>query len=1832
MRLHRSTVAGVLCLLIVLLTGTAAFASDPPPPGTPPPCSGAPVQIGAGALSETLGVAGGTLTTSNGTWSASVCPPTDYSYRWYRDGTLLSAASQSYSPAAVDVEHTLTVQVSGCNGYGCSAWYSDSNSSKIYESALGLRRQYTTTTSIAIDDQESLQVNVADGNLVLQANDFSLPGVAGFGYQYVRSYNGAYSTLSPSSSELSNPNPLLAPSAANPNWEYVANLSFFTTPSTGDARYTDADGHEITFTKSGSTFTPPPGSDATLVLQGDGTYLLTFYKTGMEEKFNASGQLIDEYDRNSNTIAFSWSSGQLSTVTDTTGRATTFHYTSGQMTSITAPCSYANLAGTASASGGSLATGTYYYEVTAIGAGGESTVTSEIQKAVTGPSGKISLIWHAAPGATSYRIYRGTTAGGENVYYTSSSNSFIDTGAAGTSGSPPALSGTCTYAYTYSGGQLATFTDPATGQATTYGYNSSGLLSSVQNPRNYLWEICYDSQNRVSWIQGGLTATGSCSTPGSGTCPTGGVCPTTTFAYTAAPNNDCSTGMETDVTDPSGYLTAYCTDGRARVYLVTDPTGHTTFTDYTDTALGGANCVASGVTLDDQACATEDALGYVTQYGYDASGENLSWGQNPLQTSALRSSWTYGYSSHPYLPSAFTDANGHQTAYTYDSNGNVSSITSGLNASGSCPTGTVCPRTDTSYGSNGELQWTKLGLDSTDACAANTPCSRTDYAYYPSNSSSGTIGDLSSTTTGLTLIDTCTLTTCPETTYTYDAAGNQTSSVDPRGNASGGNPNNFTQNSAYDEDGRLLTSQDELNNLTSYSYDAAGNQATTTDPNGYLTCDSYDANNRLLAETTGLAPSSACPTPLSCPSGSTCPTTSYVYYANGNIHTTTDPNGNTTTDCYNTDDELSIEYSPLAGSVTCGSASSYETQYGYDADGNQTSVVDPNGDETLSSYSDGTTGAYASVGEVISQQSGLAWNGSTYACPASPAICPTTTYSYDLVGNQLTVLDPLGHMTSSGYDPENRVNWQQSGETLDPHTGDYDCVSGTTCPTTAYTFDAEGNTATVLNPMNYETKYSYDFSGNRLSEQSGLNSSGSCPSGSSCPTTSFTYDPNGDLATKTVPDSSTAIDYFYDNAGELTSTIYPTGDTRSDIYYTYDGDGNQTSAASGYESTSGVCSSAAVACQTSTFGNTDQLTGETTADTSGSASYSYTYDANGNTTAEQYPDGTHIYSVYTADNQLCLTEEYTGSGSYTPPSSCTSTPSGYGYTTYSYDNAGNLTTTIPKNTSGSTVQTETRTYDTANFLKEIKTVLPGTGSTTLADVQYTFNNAGMPTTIARTGNVATNGHTINCTVDDSYDNNERVTSAYYHTSSTCPHSNITYSYSWDANGNRLSTSHGGTPTTYAYNNLDELCNQYLGTGASCSSPPTGSTIYSYDGDGNESSDGTNQYAYTLDGHLCVISTSTGQTCDSAHVSGGTYYSYDGSGNLYTVTAGTAPTGTYLLWDPNSSGTPQLDEELSGALTGGTLNFRYVYGDNTRISETWNNGGTLTPLYYTHDGLGSVLNVTTATGASDIAYAYNTFGPKSQTWNSISTSANEMQFTGQRLDPGITSTYDTPARTLDTSVGRFYTQDPAGNPGQTAGTYLYANDNPDTYSDPTGAMPDGQGIEPAGPPPYEVFSHRRHFKNFFTASGYDYAITTTYMHVIRYFGGWTGFQGSRFLMPPLISIAALARLRLGNALEPGNTASYAKDGEISPGTLIRIGRSAPARMVYSGIWKGGWPLVVLVDQADRGRVRYSNFYTLEGYGVIPQPGSCLKFPLTCAPPGDGMMPHYPSPGAIGGGNR
>ena len=92
--------------------------------------------------------------------------------------------------------------------------------------------------------------------------------------------------------------------------------------------------------------------------------------------------------------------------------------------------------------GGSCATSTFYYVITALDpVSGETVASSEVGPvSVTGPTGRVDLSWSGS-GVYFYRIYRGTSPGAENVYYANFGvqTTKTDTCATPVSGSPPTV-------------------------------------------------------------------------------------------------------------------------------------------------------------------------------------------------------------------------------------------------------------------------------------------------------------------------------------------------------------------------------------------------------------------------------------------------------------------------------------------------------------------------------------------------------------------------------------------------------------------------------------------------------------------------------------------------------------------------------------------------------------------------------------------------------------------------------------------------------------------------------------------------------------------------------------------------------------------------------------------------------------------------------------------------------------------------------------------------------------------------------------------------------------------------------------------------------------------------------------------------------------------------------------------------------------------------------------------------------------------------------------------------------------------------------------------------
>jgi hypothetical protein len=98
-----------------------------------------------------------------------------------------------------------------------------------------------------------------------------------------------------------------------------------------------------------------------------------------------------------------------------------------------------DLTATRSATGGTLAAGTYYYKVSAVNGAGQTLPSSQVSVTTTGTTSSVVLTWTAVAGATGYRVYRSTVSGTFNtpaLLASPTSATYTDTGTAVGVGAP----------------------------------------------------------------------------------------------------------------------------------------------------------------------------------------------------------------------------------------------------------------------------------------------------------------------------------------------------------------------------------------------------------------------------------------------------------------------------------------------------------------------------------------------------------------------------------------------------------------------------------------------------------------------------------------------------------------------------------------------------------------------------------------------------------------------------------------------------------------------------------------------------------------------------------------------------------------------------------------------------------------------------------------------------------------------------------------------------------------------------------------------------------------------------------------------------------------------------------------------------------------------------------------------------------------------------------------------------------------------------------------------------------------------------------------------------
>jgi RHS repeat-associated protein len=247
-------------------------------------------------------------------------------------------------------------------------------------------------------------------------------------------------------------------------------------------------------------------------------------------------------------------------------------------------------------------------------------------------------------------------------------------------------------------------------------------------------------------------------------------------------------------------------------------------------------------------------------------------------------------------------------------------------------------------------------------------------------------------------------------------------------------------------------------------------------------------------------------------------------------------------------------------------------------------------------------------------------------------------------------------------------------------------------------------------------------------------------------------------------------------------------------------------------------------------------------------------------------------------------------------------------------------------------------------------------------------------------------------------------------------------YTYDATGKRLSMGGSlgltGLPTavsSVSYNADDQLTSW-------------GSTSYSYDHNGNMTSDGTHTFVWDQLNRLIQIQT-------GSLIKTQTYaFAYEPFGRRASKTVGSqlSSTVTNYLYD----GYDKVQEVVGGTATAGYLSGPGVDSNLSRTS------GGLTSSYM-DDALGSKMALTDSTGSVQTAYQYEPYG---EVTTGGAASSNDVQYTGRENDGS--GLYYYRARYYSSVLKRFISEDPIGFMGG-VNPYAYAEGNPLMFIDPFG---------------------------------------------------------------------------------------------------------------------------------------------------------------------------------------
>lgn len=746
-----------------------------------------------------------------------------------------------------------------------------------------------------------------------------------------------------------------------------------------------------------------------------------------------------------------------------------------------------------------------------------------------------------------------------------------------------AASRTLTFAYTNSSfPSLATSATDAAGTVATYTYDVSGRLQQVLYPDSSQLNFAYDGNNLLTSVTDALSKVIESHTYDS---QRRGITSQRANGVNLVTASYPSSGTTT-LTDSLGNTTNY---GYGTINLATHVIG--TVSGPTCSTCGAATTSTFGYDGSGNRNSSTDANGNNTAFTFDSNSNVLT---RSITVNGVPLTWTYTYNSFSEVLTA-QDPMGFVTTNTYDANGNLLTVTTPSPDGGTTP-GSV---TTFTYDTKGQLLTIKDPLNQI-----------TTIAYYPTG-----------------LINTITDFQNNVTTYTYDARGNRLTSKDALNNTTQFQydamnrlkkiiyPDTTNTQFAYDTRGRRITVTDQNSKVTTYNYDDADRVTSVKDAANNTTTYGYDTESNLTSI-----------------KDANTHTTNFHYNPNRWVDKTTFPsglienygydlNGNMTSKTDRKNQQIAYTYDPLNRLTKKTYPDSTTVNYTYDNDSRLTQVADPTGTYSFSFDNmgrlTGTTTSYSFL------------TGRNF----------TTAYGYDAASNRTSFTDPESGATAYVYDTLNRL------QTLTPPaaygTGSF-----------GFGYDADSRRTSFTRPNSVNTTYGYDTLSRLLNVTHKKGTS-------TLDGVTYTLDNAGNRLTKAPLPSGTATNFTYDSIYELLTAKQGNSTKES---YTYDPVGNRlTSSGTSYTNNSSNELTAVGSNTTYTFDNNgSRLTKVVSGHGGGTTTYAWDFEnrltsvtlpGTGGTVSFKYdPFGRRIYkssssatSIYSYDGDN-LIEETNSSG------------------------------------------------------------------------------------------------------------------------------------------------------------------------------------------------------------------------------------------------------------------------------------------------------------------------------------------------------------------------------------------------------------------------------------------------------------------------------------------------------------------------------------------------------------------------------------------------------------